>query len=82
MIIDGPAPIPPYPKAWQEFGERLRAARLAIPMALRKFAAAIEQSPTAVSQVEQGDMRNALLVKTMCIKLGIDVREFEALENV
>jgi transcriptional regulator with XRE-family HTH domain len=76
VIIDGPAPMSPYPKAWQEFGERLRAARIAIPMALRKFADEIEQSPIAVSQVEQGDLTLEQNVSAMLLKLNIKPSEY------
>jgi transcriptional regulator with XRE-family HTH domain len=81
VIIDGPAPIPPYPPAHVAFGRRLQQERISMSCALRRFAQTINWSPTSVSQVEQGDLRNALLVKTMCIKLGIDIREYEALET-
>lgn len=76
MIINEPAPIAPHPQAWRDFGERLRQARLAIPMSLRKFAAAIEQSPTAVSMVEQGDLEREETVSAMLLKLDIKPSEY------
>lgn len=74
MIIDGPAPVVPYPRRHREFGERLRQARIALPMALRKFAAEIGYSPTAVSQVEQGAIAEPLLdtvALAMCVRMKI-----------
>jgi transcriptional regulator with XRE-family HTH domain len=76
MIATGPAPESPYPPAWQAFGARLREARLALPMALRKFAASIGQSPTAVSQVEQGDLKRERTVSAMLLALRIKPSEY------
>lgn len=81
MIINGPAPVAPYPRRHREFGERLRRARIALPMALRAFAAEIGYSPTAVSQVEQGAIAESLLgsvVLAMCARLDIPHTELLA----
>lgn len=78
MIIDGPAPIAPHPKRHRELGERLRQARLALPMALRAFASEIGYSPTAVSRVEQGELVHPMLESValgMCARLGISHSE-------
>jgi transcriptional regulator with XRE-family HTH domain len=76
MIVTGKSPIPPYPPEHVAFGSRLRNARLAIPMSLRKFAASIEQSPTAVSQVEQGDLAMEETVSAMLLALRIKPSEY------
>lgn len=77
MIVTKPYknPNPPH---WQAFGERLRQERMKLGCTLRRFAQTINWSPMSVSQVEQGNLFNQLLAKTMCIKLGIDIRELEA----
>lgn len=77
MIIDGPAPVGPYPPAWVAFGARLRTERMECNrMSLRKFAASIDQSPTAVSQVEQGDLTREDAALAMMVALNVKFSEY------
>lgn len=85
MIMDGPAPIAPHPKRHREFGERLRQARITLPMALRKFASEIGYSPTAISRVEQGEIGDTMLESValgMCVRLSIPHAELLAAKDI
>jgi len=70
-------PIPPN----KNFGEALREVRMAKNISLRKFAKAVEVSPTYLSQVEQENVQppTADRVKRMAEELGENPDEWIAL---
>lgn len=64
------------------FGDLLRATRVAKGYSLRKFAEAVDLSPTYVSQLEQGKLERpptAERVRSMAQLLGQDADEWIAL---
>lgn len=73
----------PHPPAWVAFGARLRSERMQLGCTLRRFADLIGYSAVAISMVEQGNLNPALesVAFSMCVELGIDVREYEAAIN-
>ena len=64
----------------QTFGQKLRAARMAKGLSLRKFAKAVEVSPTYLSQVEQDKVAppTADRVERIAELLGESVDEWMA----
>jgi HTH-type transcriptional regulator, competence development regulator len=64
------------------FGDLVRATRIAKGYSLRKFAEAVDLSPTYVSQIEQGKLERpptAERVRSMAEFLGQDADEWIAL---
>lgn len=69
-------------KSQQNFGDLLRATRVAKGYSLRKFAQLADVSPTYLSQVEQGNVKNpptADRVQKMAELLGANIDEWIAL---